>query len=286
MDGKILLDSKSRFATAPDGNGGLYRALRDPLNPSTSTKETVISSLESRGIKYLHCYGVDNCLVRVGDPIFLGACIKQGVQVGVKVVKKTDPSESVGVVALRNGKFTVIEYSELPKELAEAKDKENSSELAFRAANIANHFYTTSFLAKDVPSFENNMAFHVARKKIPTVDLTTGEPVKPSKPNGMKLELFVFDVFPFVGKKLTVHEVPRKEEFSPLKNAPGTGSDDPETSRRDLLAQQKRWLEAAGASVKDGVEVEISPLVSYAGEGLDSLKGKEFAESTIINELR
>ncbi len=283
MDGKIMLETKSRFATAPDGNGGLYRALRQPLHAGTS--ESVVSSLQSRGIHYLHCYGVDNCLVRVGDPLFLGACIQQGVQVGVKTVKKTDPKESVGVVALRDGKFTVIEYSELPKELAEAQDPNNSEELAFRAANIANHFYTTSFLSDDVPSFESDMAFHVARKKIPTIDLQTGEAVKPSTPNGMKLELFVFDVFPFVGTKLTVHEVPRQEEFSPLKNAPGTGSDDPQTSRRDLLAQQRRWIEAAGASIADGVEIEISPLVSYAGEGLDSLKGKSFTESTVLNEV-
>ncbi|KDN41162.1 nucleotide-diphospho-sugar transferase [Tilletiaria anomala UBC 951] len=284
LDGKILLDTKSSIATAPDGNGGLYKALRDKLYPGSS--ETAINSLQTRGIKYLHCYGVDNCLVRVGDPIFLGACIKQGVQVGVKVVTKTDPAESVGVVALRDGKFTVIEYSELPKELAEAKDKNHPQELAFRAANIVNHFYTTSFLALDVPAFEAQMAFHVARKKIPTLDMQTGERIKPTSPNGMKLELFVFDVFPFVGEGgLTVHEVPRQEEFSPLKNAPGTGTDDPQTSRRDLLAQQRRWIEKAGADVRDGAEIELSPLVTYTGEGLDGLKGKSFTESTVVDSI-
>ncbi len=172
------------------------------------------------------------------------------------MVKKEKPKESVGVVALRDGKFGVVEYSEIPESLSEARDA--NGELSFRAANIVNHFYTTKFLADDVPAFEPEMAFHIARKKIPTVDLATGSPVKPSTPNGMKLELFVFDVFPFCGDKLAVHEVARPEEFSPLKNAKGTGVDDQDTSRRDLLAQQSRWLAAAGATVSDGTEVELS----------------------------
>ncbi|EPQ31111.1 uncharacterized protein PFL1_01300 [Pseudozyma flocculosa PF-1] len=277
LDGKILLESQHKVATAPDGNGGLYRALRTPY--TAGKPDTVISDLERRGIQYLHAYGVDNCLVKVGDPVFIGVNLQQGVQAGVKVVKKTDPAESVGVVALRDGKFGVVEYSELPQQLSEARDA--SGELAFRAANIANHFYTTSFLAAEVPSFEAQMAFHIARKKIPTVDLASGEPVKPSAPNGMKLELFVFDVFPFCDR-LAVHEVARNEEFSPLKNAPGTGSDDPATSRRDLLAQQKRWLQNAGATVVDGVDIELSARLTYNGEGLERFNGVTLDKSQNI----
>lgn len=96
--------------------------------------------------------------------------------------------------------------------------------------------------------------------------------------------MFVFDVFPFT-QRFAVLEVARNEEFSPLKNAPGTGSDDAETSRRDLLAQQKRFLEHAGAKVVDDVEIEVSPLVSYAGEGLESVKGKTFTRSGLVESL-
>jgi len=128
---------------------------------------------------------------------------------------------------------------------------------------------------------ERKMAFHIARKKIANVDIETGELIKPTEPNGMKLELFVFDVFPFT-RDLVVLEVDRAEEFSPLKNAPGAKADTPETSRRDLLAQQRRWLIAAGASIPEGVEVEVLPEVSYAGEGLASVAGKEFTATTVL----
>ncbi|KAF7303149.1 hypothetical protein MKEN_01278600 [Mycena kentingensis (nom. inval.)] len=281
MDGKVLLETPSRVAVAPDGNGGLYAATRSPLS-SADKSHTVLSDLAKRNILYVHAYCVDNCLVRVADPVFIGSSIQKKADCAAKVVPKSSPTESVGVIARRGNKFSVVEYSEITTEQAEKRDPE-TGELAFRAGNIANHFYTTAFLNR-VQEFEEQLAFHIARKKIAHVDLETGQIVKPAKPNGMKLEMFVFDVFPFT-EHFSVLEVARNEEFSPLKNAPGTGSDDPETSRRDLLAQQKRFLEKAGATVAEGVEIEISPLVSYAGEGLESVKGKTFTKSGVVGEL-
>ncbi|KAJ7651644.1 nucleotide-diphospho-sugar transferase [Mycena polygramma] len=280
MEGKVLLESKSRVAVAPDGNGGLYAATRSPIS-STDKSHTVLTDLAKRKILYIHAYCVDNCLVRVADPVFLGYSIKKQADCAAKVVPKSYPTESVGVIGCRGNKFSVVEYSEISKEQAEKRDPDG--ELSFRAANIVNHFYTTTYLNK-VESFEEQLAFHIARKKIPHVDFESGETVKPTKPNGMKLEMFVFDVFPFT-EHFAVLEVARNEEFSPLKNAPGTGSDDPGTSRRDLLAQHKRFLEKAGATVKDGVEIEISPLVSYAGEGLESVKGKTFTRSGVVGAV-
>jgi UDP-N-acetylglucosamine/UDP-N-acetylgalactosamine diphosphorylase len=239
--------------------------------------------MEARGIKYVHAYCVDNCLVKVADPVFLGYAIEKGSECGAKVVRKTYPKESVGVLAVKGGKYNVVEYSELSEREAEMKD-EKTGELSFRAANIANHYFTLDFLKK-MEKIEEGMAFHIARKKIAHVDIKSGEIVKPSKPNGMKLELFVFDVFPYT-EHLAVLEVARQEEFSPLKNAPGTGSDDPETSRRDILQEHARWLKAAGCEIAQAAEVEISASVSYAGEGLESLKGKSIKSSLILNDVK
>jgi UDP-N-acetylglucosamine/UDP-N-acetylgalactosamine diphosphorylase len=280
MDGKVILDAPDRVAVAPDGNGGIYAALRSPLSPSTPTR-TVLTDLADRNILYVHAYCVDNCLVRVADPIFIGFCISKQAECAAKVVRKVEPTEPVGVVALKGKKYSVVEYSEISTEAAAKRDA--SGELSLRAANIANHFYTTAFLNR-VAEFEEDMAFHIARKKIPHVDMSTGSLVKPTKPNGLKLELFVFDVFSYT-TTFAALEVDRKEDFSPLKNAPGTGVDDPETSRRDLLARQKAFLEAAGAKVGDGVEIEVSPLVTYDGEGLESVRGKTFSRSGIVESI-
>lgn len=280
MDGKVLMETSSRVAVAPDGNGGVYAAIRAPL--SLDNSNSVLSDLQKRGILYVHAYCVDNCLVRVADPIFLGYGIQKRADCAAKVVPKASPSESVGVIALRNNNYGVVEYSEISREQAERRDPE-TGELAFRAGNIVNHFYTTEFL-KRRESFEDQLIPHIARKKIPHVDLESGHTVKPEKPNGMKLEMFIFDVFPLT-QRFAVLEVERCDEFSPLKNAPGAGSDDPDTSRRDLLAQHRRFLEDAGANVKAGVTIELSPLVTYSGEGLKDVKGKTFTKSGHVRSL-
>ena len=195
-----------------------------------------------------------------------------------------DPAPAPTEIRVLSGEPTdeeiaaVVDFS---KEQAERRTP--SGELAFRAGNIANHFYTMPFL-REVEAFEDELAFHIARKKIAHVDVASGASIKPTTPNGMKLEMFVFDVFPFT-HHFAVLEVARAEEFSPLKNAPGTGSNDPDTSRRDLLAQHRRFLEAAGATVKEGVEIELSPLVTYAGEGLESVKGKTFTKSGVVSSV-
>lgn len=145
-------------------------ALRAPLRAGSN--ETVLSSLTSRKAQYIHAYCVDNCLVRVGDPTFLGYSISTQSICGAKVVRKENPSESVGVVALRDGKWGVVEYSEIPKELSEKRvGGKSDGELVFRAANIANHFYTTDFL-RSIEKFEGDMAYHVANKKIPHTDVS------------------------------------------------------------------------------------------------------------------
>ncbi|KAL1921069.1 uncharacterized protein VTP21DRAFT_11704 [Calcarisporiella thermophila] len=272
MDGKILLETKSQLTAAPDGNGGVYEALR---------KHKILDSMDSRGVKYLHAYCVDNCLVRVADPVFVGYCVSKGADCGAKTVPKSCPTEPVGVVCLRNGKFGVVEYSEIDAEIA-ARTKPNG-QLAFGAANIANHFYTLDFLRR-IKDFESQLEYHVAKKKVKCVDVSSGNQLNPTTPNALKMEMFVFDVFPFT-ERMAVLEVERQDEFSPLKNAPGSNVDCPETSRRDILQQHLRFVNKAGATVEGDGDLEISPLVTYSGEGLSQLHGKTIKTPAIINDV-
>ncbi|KAK6338992.1 UDP-N-acetylglucosamine pyrophosphorylase [Orbilia brochopaga] len=268
-EGKIILESKARVAVAPDGNGGIYAAL---------DKAGILKDMNTRGIDHVHAYCVDNCLVRVADPVFIGFSALKKVSIATKVVRKRNAKESVGLIILKNGKPDVVEYSEIDKDMTEEKDAENSELLKFRAANIVNHYYSVEFL-NTIPEWSSSLPHHIARKKIPCLDVATGELTKPEKPNGIKLEQFVFDVFPMIPlDKFACLEVAREDEFSPLKNARGTGEDDPDTSKRDIMTQGKKWILKAGGQVisedmgSDGVEV--SPLLSYGGEGLEFVKGQ------------
>lgn len=89
-------------------------------------------------------------------------------------------------------------------------------------------------------------------------------------PQGIKLELFIFDVFP-MADCVGLMEVAREEQFAPVKNAPGSTVDSPDTARAAVLKLHARWVERAGGLVQAGEGVEVSPLLSYAGEGLEGV---------------
>merc|ERR1719245_2396631 len=291
FEGKMILGAKHKLSIAPDGNGGLYRALR---------REGILDDMKSKGIQFIQLYCVDNILVKVGDPLFMGYCLSKDAECANKVVPKGFPEESVGITCKVDGHYQVVEYSEITQKSSEKRNRDGS--LVYGAANICIHFFTFDFIERVVMFNERSLQHHVAKKKIPYVD-ATGVLVKPTKPNGIKMEKFVFDVFRFANN-FVVWECLRDEEFAPLKNAEGASDFTPTHCRNSLLALHQKWLRIAGAKLineageearqmgspagednnnapdnnneekKYVVMCEISPLVSYAGENLQQYKGK------------
>ncbi|KAL7566731.1 hypothetical protein ACA910_017783 [Epithemia clementina (nom. ined.)] len=271
-EGKFIMETPSKVAMAPDGNGGIY--------PSLKTSGA-LDDMNHRGVKYLHVFSIDNALAKPADPIFLGFCIEKKAECGNKSTWKSHAHEKVGVVALRDNRPCVVEYSEISHEMAERTD-DATGRLVFGAGNICNHFYTMEFLRDKVLPQMNNL-FHVANKKIPYYNDEDKATVTPGTNNGIKLETFIFDVFPLVEQqRFAVWEVQRSEEFAPVKNAPGSSSDSPDTARAMITNLSKEWLRAAGAQISpDGDNnntnnnaCEISPLLSYAGEDLEHYSGQ------------
>ncbi|EEY65532.1 UDP-N-acetylhexosamine pyrophosphorylase, putative [Phytophthora infestans T30-4] len=260
-DGKFILETASQLANASDGNGGIYPALK---------RSGMLDLLSARNVQYLHVFSVDNVLCKVADPVFIGYCIDQDADCANKVVWKTRPNESVGVVAKRNGAYCVVEYSELDRAASEQVDP-TTGKLSFGAANICNHFFRLDFLQRCCN--QNDAVYHVAKKKIPYVNDEGTATVTPTSNTGIKLETFIFDVFP-LSNSMKVLGVAREDEFAPVKNAPGSVSDSPDTARQLISEQCKRWLLKAGATFVDNTSdaiCEILPSLSYNGEGLEDV---------------
>jgi UDP-N-acetylglucosamine/UDP-N-acetylgalactosamine diphosphorylase len=257
FDGKILMADKGTLATSPDGHGGSLKALAD---------SGALADMKKRGIEYLSYWQVDNPLVYVLDPLFIGLHAMDGAEMSSKALLKTGPLEKVGNFCLVDGKVTVIEYSDLPDEQAHRKNSDGS--LMFELGSIGIHIISVSFVEKLNAGGGFALPFHKAIKKIPHID-AKGNPVNPDKPNGVKLETFVFDALP-MAKKSVILEALRSEEFAPVKNA--TGVDSAEVTYQMMIDRAAAWLESAGVKIprkSDGTSdciLEISPVFALSKE--------------------
>jgi UDP-N-acetylglucosamine/UDP-N-acetylgalactosamine diphosphorylase len=244
--GRILLAGRDRLALGPDGHGGMLPALAGG---------GLLEELRRRGIEQLFYLQVDNPLVRIGDPRFLGLHLLTGSEMSTQVVAKTDPGERLGNVVRLDDRTAIIEYIHLSPEAAAQRNADGS--LYLWAGNLAVHAFDLAFLER-MAGRERELPIHRALKRIPCLD-DEGRVVLPVRENAFKFERFIFDLLPWA-RETMVMEVDRRDSFAPVKNADEAGRDTPRTSRAAMVDLFTRWLQDAGASVADGVPVEIHPL--------------------------
>jgi len=255
--GKILLAGPGRLALSADGHGGMLAAFYG---------SGAMADARRRGIRHLFYFQVDNPLVRVCDPEFLGYHLLSRSELTTQVVRKKEPTDKVGNVFQADGRLHVMEYSEfadLPPEIKSKRAADGSP--VFWAGSIAVHAFDLEFLSR-VAAQADAMPFHRARKKVTYLD-ESGRPVEPREPNAIKFERFIFDLLPLAERAIVV-EVDSKRHFAPLKNASGQAQDTPEMVKSCMAALHRRWLRGAGFAVADEIPVEISPLFALDAQEL------------------
>ncbi len=229
--GRIILDQPGHIFMSPDGHGGTLTAL---------AKDGCLADMERRGISSVFFFQVDNPMVEIADPAFVGLHVTRGADISLKLCAKRDPKEGLGVVVKRDGRYEMVEYSELTDEQANRRTADG--DLYFKYGSVAIHVFSFAFMKAEAAKA---MPLHVAHKKIPICG-DDGVAVKPEKNNGFKFEKFIFDVLPDA-KTVVNLAFDRAEEFSPVKNA--TGPDSPATCKHDMQAKWLRWCQKAGIHV-------------------------------------
>ncbi|MDD5663387.1 MAG: UDPGP type 1 family protein [Victivallaceae bacterium] len=269
--GKLLLSAKDSLALSPDGHGGTLLALH---------RCGCLERMRSEGVEYLSYFQVDNPLVSIADPLFLGLHALEQSEMSAIMLPKTGPFEKLGNFCISGGRLHIIEYSDLPDALAESRNPDGS--LRFIAGSPAIHILNRSFVEKLTAGGQLNLPWHRADKKVPFIN-DCGELVNPETPNAVKLESFIFDALPLASKTMILEAV-REEEFAPTKNK--TGVDSVESCRMMLIERDALRLERAGVKIardtdgKAKYPIELSPAVI-----IDDNDAIEYCKEKQISDL-
>lgn len=256
LSGKILMEAPGIVATNPDGHGGMLAAL---------TRSGTLAWAESLGVKHFFYGQVDNPLVPWCDPVLIGLHLDSGSQATTLGVAKSDPMERVGNIVQIDGRVQIIEYSDLPEEIARLQQPDGT--LKIGVGNMAVHLFDLPFLQSSSLG-DRSLPFHRAVKKVPFID-EQGTRINPAEPNACKYEQFIFDLLPMATKALVI-EVEAAEWFAPVKNANGQASDTPEHCRQRICALHRSWLEQAGIRIAAGIQTEIAPCLALESRHLTS----------------
>ncbi len=257
--GRLLLQDQASLCLSPDGHGGLVTALKS---------SGLLDQMAAAGIEHFFYHQVDNPTVIMCDPVLTGLHHQHGSELTTNVVRKSSPTERMGVLVELAGKLEIIEYTELTEQQASKTDE--SGQWIFWAGNTAIHMFSLPFF-QQLTDGGCHLELHLASKSVPHLD-DAGVMVEPAVPNANKFERFIFDALPLARNALIV-EGNRDREFNPVKNA--TGSDSPVTAKAALNRIAREWMFAAGQIVSDDSDLEISPL-----EALDAAEFAKKFEST------
>lgn len=243
FNGQLIVKDADNLAVSPDGHGGSLKA----LNRSGS-----IADMKARGIEHLSYFQVDNPLISIINPLFVGLHDLLKSDMSSRSLTKNGPFDKLGSFVMVGGSMTIMEYTEFPED--KALETDEAGRIKYRAGSPAMHLMRRDFI-EQFASGDTKLPYHRAEKKVSFIT-ESGEAIAPEEANAIKFETFVFDALSKARNPLIL-EGERLEEFSPVKNK--TGVDSLESSQADQIKRDQRRLSQLGIEVAADSVVEIAP---------------------------
>jgi UDP-N-acetylglucosamine/UDP-N-acetylgalactosamine diphosphorylase len=220
---------------APNGHGGFL---------ISSGVRDVLLHLQAEGIRHIVYNQVDNLLCRYEDPLFVGYSIQAATAVCLKLFCKRVPEERLGTLLRHKGVNCILEYSEIPPEIA--GERFTNGELRYRWGNPSMYCFSLPSILNSWSEF-SSLPVHYVEKIVPC----GGNPVP-----ALKAERYIHDAF---GRILSFSGlvVDPEDEFAPIKGA--TGNESVEDAPVRLSRAYRRWLAQAEITVGDEWRIEMDP---------------------------
>jgi UDP-N-acetylglucosamine/UDP-N-acetylgalactosamine diphosphorylase len=232
--GNWLLERPGVIAEGPDGNGHALRLFFET---------GIWEKWSQAGIEYLNLIFVDNPLADPFDPEFTGFTARTGVDAALKAVQRLFPNERMGVLAERQGKLKVIEYSEIPVDTA-----------PFTLSSTGMFCISMAFIQHLCQEVKPDFPLHLARRTAKVLLSTSKAHIQ---------QRFIFDLLDYA-RSSALLVCPREKIYSPLKNA--TGEKSLETVKQALLLHDQETYHALTGLIPPAEEFELDPAYYYPSD--------------------
>ena len=222
VSGNLILEELYKVKEASNGNGDVFTSMK---------QYNVLDNMKKKNIEWIFFSGVDNVILNIVDPLFLGLTISNNKLIASKTLLKKNPEDKDWIFARRNGKPAIINSCHLTPSMKEAKNADGN--YLYREINILAHLFNISSLDKLA---DINLPYHRAFKKNTFVN-DEGMKQVPESPNTFKFETFIFDAFSLFDdiELLRVEDI---DEFAPIKDF--NGIHNPEVAKE--LYERKNGL--------------------------------------------
>ncbi len=201
---RLLMANPGELARCPDGPGGFLDAAR---------KAGCFEDMARRGIDVLLYCQTGSPLLREADPAMVGHHVLGKADITTQVVRRTNPTEKVGVFASRGSRLWSFEYDELPRQVATTTDDDGTP--LFWAGNTGTHLFRLSFLRR-VAARPNALPARPRRGKVAHFD-AHGRILQPDKPNAIRFEKSIADLMRLANSSILV-ESERGATLTPVNS--------------------------------------------------------------------